>query len=234
VIVRRALQGIRSLGHDLLAFAYPQRCPSCGGPAAHTRLLCDECLALIPRLGTPLCAWCLARGRAPAGCIRHPSHRVWAAWVYDERAALVVHALKYGGRPRLADELGVELARTPPREPRPDLVLEVPLHPARRRERGYNQAGLLADALSLACGTPRLEGTLSRVRPTRPQARLDPGQRRENVSGAFRVRRPDCLRGRNVLIVDDVMTTGSTLEACLEVLSEVGARPTGVALAWAQ
>ena len=134
----------------------------------------------------------------------------------------------------VADPLGVELARTLPPEPRPDLVLEVPLHPARRRERGYNQAGLLADALSLACGTPRLEGTLSRVRPTRPQARLDPGQRRENVSGAFRVRRPDCLRGRNVLIVDDVMTTGSTLEACLEVLSEVGARPTGVALAWAQ
>jgi ComF family protein len=114
------------------------------------------------------------------------------------------------------------------------LVLEVPLHPARRRERGYNQAGLLADALSHACGTPRLEGVLARVRPTRPQARLGPGARRENVSGAFQVRRPDGLKGRNVLIVDDVMTTGSTLEACLEVLSDVGARATGVALAWAQ
>jgi ComF family protein len=117
---------------------------------------------------------------------------------------------------------------------RPDLILEVPLHEARRRERGYNQAGVLADELSVRIGVPRLAEALERVRPTRPQARLGAAERRAQLAGAFRARRPETLEGRNVLIVDDVLTTGATLEACFEVLLDAGAHPTGVTLAWAQ
>ena len=229
--IRSAVGG---LVRGALELALPQLCPGCGARAEAARLLCAACDRLIPRLSAPLCARCLARGADPSGCRGHPGRRVWAAWVYDERAALVVHALKYGERPGLARTLGAELARVAPPGLQPDLVLEVPLHPVRRRERGYNQAALLADALSERNATPRLERVLERVRPTRPQAQLAPEERRRNVAGAFRVRRPDWLKGRNVLIVDDVMTTGATLDACLEVVERAGARAAGVTLAWAQ
>ena len=88
--------------------------------------------------------------------------------------------------------------------------------------------------MSCVSGIPRLDGVLERVRATRAQARLDPRARRANVAGAFRVRQPGWLEGRDVLLVDDVITTGATFEACLAVLARAGARPAGVALAWAQ
>lgn len=219
---------------DLAAFALPQLCPGCGVPASPDRLLCGPCHAAIPRIAMALCARCLARGREPVGCIRHPGRTVWAAWLYDERATCVVHALKYEGRRKLARGLAPELARVVPPVPRADLVMAVPLHSARRRERGYNQAGLLAEALAGEIGVPLLEGEIERVRHTRPQARLDPLSRRANVAGAFRVKRQGWLEGRSILVVDDVVTTGATFEACLEALAHAGARPTGIALAWAQ
>jgi ComF family protein len=225
----------RSFARAALGFALPQRCPGCGAPASARRVLCASCRALIPRLRTPLCARCLAAGRPPAGCTRHEGHAVFTPWVFDEHAAQVVHALKYGGRPSLAAPLGRTLAAAVPAAwRRPDLVLEVPLHPARERERGYNQAAALADALAGVLGAPRLRGALVRVRPTPPQARLGEDARRANVAGAFAVGRRAGLEGRRVLVVDDVMTTGATLEACLGVLGTAGAKAAGVTLAWTQ
>jgi len=219
---------------DLAAFVLPQRCPGCGVPAPAARLLCEACRAAIPRVSFALCAHCLARGADPAGCRAHPGRQVWPAWLYDERAACVVHALKYGGRRGLAPGLAAELARVVPGAPRHDLVMAVPLHSARRRERGYNQAGLLAESLAGAIGVPGLAGAIERARDTRPQARLDPRARRANVAGAFRVTRPGWLEGRNILLVDDVVTTGATFDACLTALERAGARAMGIALAWAQ
>jgi len=213
----------------------PQRCPGCGLAAGAARMLCERCLARIPRLRTALCARCLAREREPAGCGRHPGFAVHAAWLFDERAAEIVHALKYADRPGLAAALGGELAAAlPPTWRRPDLVLEVPLHAARLRERGYNQSAALADALADALGAPRLPGALRRVRATPPQARLGPAARRANLAGAFAIERPAWLRGRRLLVVDDVVTTGATLDAALAALHHAGADAAGVALAWAQ
>jgi ComF family protein len=231
VILPRRLAG---LARDLADFALPQRCPTCGAQAPPQRLLCAPCQARIPRLSTALCVRCLAAGREAVGCLGHPGFLSRAAWIYDESAALVVHALKYAERPGLAAALGAEMARTLPPGYRPDLVLEVPLHRTRRRERGYNQAAVLADSLATAVAAPRLAGALARVRPTRPQARLGPAARRANLAGAFRVRHPAALAGRSVLIVDDVLTTGATLEACLAALHAARASATAVALAWAQ
>lgn len=231
VIVPRRVAG---LARDLVAFALPQRCPACGAEAGAERLLCAGCHARIPRLSTALCVRCLAAGREAVGCLAHPGFVARAAWIYDESATLVVHALKYGERPGLAEALGEEMARTLPPGYRPDLVLEVPLHRTRRRERGYNQAAVLADSLAAAVAAPRLPGALTRVRATKVQARLGPAERRANLAGAFRVQRPAALAGRSVLIVDDVLTTGATLEACLVPLHAAGARAMGVALAWAQ
>jgi ComF family protein len=231
MIVARRLAG---LARDLAAFALPQRCPACGAQAGPERLLCARCQARIPRFSTALCVRCLAAGREAVGCLGHPGFVARAAWIYDESAALVVHALKYDERPHLAKALGEEMARTLPPGYRPDLVLEVPLHRTRRRERGYNQAAVLADSLAVAVAAPRLPGALVRVRPTQAQARLGPAGRRANLAGAFRVRRPAALEGRSVLIVDDVLTTGATLEACLVPLHAAGANASAVALAWAQ
>jgi ComF family protein len=215
-------------------FALPQRCPGCGSPADPGRFLCEACFERIPALAFALCVRCLVRGGEPVGCGRHPQARVWPALVYDERLALLVHAFKYGGRPGLADALAERLARALPSALEADLVTAVPLHPARRRERGYNQAWRLAVGLASRLGVPALEDVLVRVRHTPAQARLDPERRRRNLAGAFRVAEPQRYRDRRVLIVDDVLTTGATLEACLGTLAGAGARPLGAVLAWAQ
>jgi len=230
----RALRsGVAAAARPLGAFALPQRCPGCGAPASAARLLCDPCRAAIPRLAFALCARCLALGREPVGCRLHGGCEVRPAWIYDERAAAVVRALKFAERPVLAASLAEELARVAPRE-RVDAVIAVPLHPARRRERGYDQAGRLAVALAARLGAPPLAGVLERARATRPQARLGPRARRRNLSGAFRVQNPEWIARRRLLLVDDVVTTGATLEAALGALADAGACVSAVALAWAQ
>lgn len=198
-------------------------------------MLCDACLARIPRLGSPLCARCLAAGREPAPCSSHAGYSVFAAWLYDDRAAELVQAFKYAERPALASALGDSLAAAVPLAwRRPDLVLEVPLHPARERERGYNQAAILADALADALAAPRWPRAILRTRATPPQARLGGEARRSNLTGAFAAVHPERLAGRRILLVDDVLTTGATLESCLGVLLDCGAIAAGVTLAWAQ
>ena len=104
-----------------------------------------------------------------------------------------------------------------------DVIVPVPLHSHRLRERGYNQAALLAREMARQCGLLLDEQTLVRQRATAPQVELDVRQRKENVRGAFSTR-CNALIGRNVLLVDDVCTTGATLEACAQVLREAGAR----------
>lgn len=232
--LRRAAHVPARLARAVLGFALPQRCPSCGRAADAALVLCAPCRAAVPRLRTPLCARCLAADRDPSACARHAGHLVHAPWLFDDSAAAVVHALKYGGRPAIAAPLGQELAAAlPVAWRRPDLVLEVPLHPARERERGYNQAARLADALAGTLGAPRWTGGLRRLRATPPQAgSRDAAARRANVAGAFAAVRPAALCGRRVLVVDDVMTTGATLAACLDVLADAGAKAAGVTLAW--
>ena len=224
---------LRDLGASVAELLLPQRCPGCGEPADARRLLCEACRAAIPRVSFSICARCLALEREPVGCARHAGFQVWPAWLHDERAAAAVHAFKFDGRTALANPLALEMARAIPPGAL-DLVVAVPLHHVRRRERGYDQAALLAEALGATLGVPRLAGALRRERPTRPQTTLDAAGRRRNLRGAFRVASAVELRGRSVLLVDDVITTGATFEAALAALESAGARCTGAALSWAQ
>ena len=223
----------RSVARAALRLALPQRCPGCAGAGSAERLLCAACEAAVPAVSIAVCARCLARGAEGVGCVRHPGFAVWPAWSYDERAACVVHALKYEGRTGLAAALGPRIVRALPPALAIDLVIPMPLHRARHRERGYNQSERLALTLSRRLGAPCVTDALVRVRATRPQARLERDARRANLRDAFRLTRPEWVRERAVLLVDDVMTTGATFDAALEVLHRHGARALEAALAWA-
>jgi ComF family protein len=232
-VARALLLAAEARAADAVAFALPQRCPHCGAPALARMLLCAACHAAIPRVPFDLCARCLAAGRSPEGCTAHPDAAVNAAWLFDDRARAFVHAFKFAARPALGEAVGPDLADAVPGRP-VDLLLAVPLHPWRERMRGYNQAAVLARVAARALGVPLAAGLLVRTRRTRAQARLGPRARRRNLAGAFRVTDPAQVRGRRVLVVDDVITTGATMDACLGALAAAGARPRGLALAWAQ
>jgi ComF family protein len=142
-----------------------------------------------------------------------------------------IHAFKFGGRRALAGPLGDLLAesggRIPP-GPSIDLVIAVPLHPSRERQRGFNQATLLARRLGRRWELPVAHDVIRRATATTPQTELDAEARRENVRNAFVLRRPAAVAGRHVLLVDDIMTTGATVGECAACLRRAGAASVGV------
>ncbi len=137
----------------------------------------------------------------------------------------LIHHLKYDGFRPLARPLGNHLASAVQRLDAAsfDLVLPVPLHSKRQRRRGFNQAALLAAELSKACGYRMGAADCVRVRDTRPQMGLRAAERQRNVAGAFEVPRPERLHSRRLLLVDDVITTGATVNACAQTLLDAGA-----------
>ena len=142
-----------------------------------------------------------------------------------------IHGFKFGGRRALAAPLGDLLAETARRDlagMRVDLLVPVPLHPRRERERGFNQAELLAGRLSRGFPARVARGVLVRRVATAPQSELAADDRQANVRDAFEIRRPDAVRSRHVLLVDDLLTTGATAGACADCLREAGAASVGV------
>lgn len=154
-----------------------------------------------------------------------------AAARYEGLVREAIHALKFGGRRGLAGPLGDLLAGLGPSAlpgAAPDLLVPVPLHRRRERERGYNQALLLSRRLGLAWGVAVATDVLVRQGATIPQVDLDAPARRRNVRGAFAVARPEAILGRHVVLVDDVLTTGATAGECARSLSRAGAAVVGV------
>jgi ComF family protein len=180
--------------------------------------------------GQPLPSWrtiSLALERC-AACRRRPPafDRGAVACDYDGALRAIVHAFKYDGRRSLARPLGQLLREAGASVlDGADAVVPVPLHPWKRMRRGFNQSADLARAL----GVP-VRSVLRRSRPTRAQAGLTPGQRRRNVAGAFALAwwpwsaKPSTIAGQVLVLVDDVMTTGATLDACARVLKRAGAK----------
>lgn len=194
-------------------------CFLCRG-AAHG-VVCDECEAELPWLPDAVCPRCALA--SPAGalcgrCLAEPPHfdaTVAALW-YRFPADVLVQSLKFGGELALAGVLADLLSRK--LHAPADLVVPVPLSSARLRERGYNQAAEIARRL----GKGRLELELcQRARDGRPQVELPFAERQRNVRGAFRV--PRELAGATVAVVDDVMTTGATLDEIARALKAAGA-----------
>ena len=238
---RAAARGIATAALD---FLWPRACAACQG-GMHVRdtgLVCGTCWSRLAELPYPRCARC---GHPTAQARRRPAAApacawctLWAphvravrsvAWVPGGVAGRVVHALKYEGWTNVADAMAARMARlawpADVLEERAALV-PVPLAPARMRERGYNQSALLARGLAARWSVPVWEDVLERARTTSAQARLTRDERLGNVAGAFRpgVGASSRLRGRHVVLVDDVVTTAATLSACAAALVAGGAR----------
>jgi ComF family protein len=234
----------RSALRVVLDFALPPRCPSCGTITADPHRFCLTCWGALAFLGEPCCDCCGlpfeyegGAGEALCGrCLAKPPRfdRLRAAVGYGEIARRVALKLKYSGRPGIAETLATLMLRHLLAEP-DALLVPVPLHRWRIWKRGYNQSALIAAALSRRSGIPCANDLLKRVKPTPPLRGLGRRERAETVRGAFRVptEAKDRLRGRTVLLIDDVYTSGATAGACAKALKRGGAARVEV-LCWAR
>lgn len=214
---------------------YPPICEGCGASVEAAEYLCAECQARAPRILSPFCQKCaepfpgaITGPFACGNCANQTLHFDAAVAGYRARGVVrrLIHEFKYQQRIYLRHIVGDWLAAVlddPRIDPaRFDVIIPVPLHPAKQRERGFNQAALLARSMSVRTALP-VDLALERVRFTKTQTAFDRAERMENLHNAFRLRRSRDVQDLRVLLVDDVLTTGSTLSECARVLKGAGA-----------
>ena len=219
----------------LVSLFYPAHCGLCAAPVERDETLCRPCLESAPRILAPFCAKCsqpfpgaITDSFICANCEDRVLHFDAAVSAFRSRGVVrkVMHDFKYGRQLHLRHLLGRWLAEAM-NDPRLagrrfNFIVPVPLHPTRKRARGFNQAELLALELQRAARLP-IQNVLQRTRYTTTQTQFDRSERMENLRGAFRLRRGCNVRDLRMLLVDDVLTTGSTLSECAAVLKKNGA-----------
>ncbi|MDX1420110.1 MAG: phosphoribosyltransferase family protein [Rubricoccaceae bacterium] len=224
----RPLRGLTGAARAVAGLAFPTLCLGCDRrvpPGAESVPLCPACHRRLPRAEAPD-----VRARLAALPTGDVFERAAALWVYDSGGAVqrLQHTLKYRDRPTLGLALGRLLAGAVQEAfgaVRYDAVVPIPLARVRRLERGYNQSETLAEGLAAVWPDepPVAPGLLVRTRPTRSQTTLSRARRWDNVDGAFATPDPGAVRGRHLLVVDDVLTTGATLTAAAQPLLDAGA-----------
>jgi len=214
------------VGGAALDFLFPRQCVGCGRTGD---FFCASCRRSLPRIAGPVCPRCgrpQPSGIACPACVnwQSPLEGIRSPFRFDGAVRQAVHQLKYGNLRALAAPLGDFLADfLTTAGITADVIVPVPLHPKRLRERGYNQSALLARRLGEKAGLPVVTGCLVRVKPTPPQARTAAvAERRRNMAGAFACRNGQ-LKDQQVLLVDDVATSGATLDAAAAALKAGGA-----------
>jgi ComF family protein len=223
------LQRLQRITQQCLDLLFPPRCVGCrkGG-----HVLCADCLQAIPLLLPPFCQHCGSPSAANGtcqSCRYHPPrlHGLRAVSIYQEPLRSYIHALKYNGKTRLAEPMGCLLAQAYTRYGfQVDAMIPVPLHPERHKQRGYNHAELLAEVCASLVGVPLSHDIVQRQKATPAQVGLSASQRYQNMARAFHCTpafATGALKGRRILIIDDVCTTGATLEACAAPLYAAGA-----------
>jgi len=220
------LPQVNKLKRTALDFLFPRWCVGCGREG---EFICPSCLRSLPRIKPPLCPKC---GRPQSSATLCPGCAGWQANIdgirspfrFDGVIRQAIHELKYRNLRAIAGLLAQWLNDYLTTNPVPgEVVVPVPLHPKRLRERGYNQSRLLAKELAKLSGLPLVDNCLIRKRYSPPQARTATvAGRRVNVANAFFCR-DQRLRDKGVLLIDDVSTSGATLDACARALKEAGA-----------
>ncbi len=229
-----------NLINKLIDIIYPPRCPVCDAflldeyEEKETGCICHSCLSDLREITSPLCPICCTPfSFSPEGdhlcedCLRkRPIYEAaYAPYLYEGGLMDAIHRFKYGQRRVLASVLGPLLAESVDTwfgQWENLLTMPVPLHPRRLRERGFNQSLLLARHVAEQLDTELDFLSLKRIRYTSPQTALKKEARRKNVRGAFEVADPGVVEERVVLLVDDVATTGNTLNECARVLKKAG------------
>jgi len=217
----------------VLGFLFPIRCVGCGEDGS---ILCTSCLPNLAKLEPPYCRICASSTDGRPLCeecqvFPLPIDGIRAPYLMDGPIRSAIHKLKYEDLRAAAPTLGRLLGEWLVSRDLPgDCLTPVPLHPRRMRGRGYNQSALLADHVSRISGLP-VKSLLKRTRDTPPQANLGGrSQRQENVEDGFTCR--EDVRGAKIVLVDDVVTSGSTMAACAQALKRKGAASVwGIALA---
>ena len=223
-------------------YALPPRCPSCGAITQGDHRLCAPCWGALTFLGDPACAACRlpfeydrGEGAWCAMCMADPPLHagIHAAVAYDDVAAAMILKLKYGGRMAIADTVARLIRPHVPDDI--DLIVPVPLHRRRIWSRGFNQAALIAGALGKANGVPVALDILRRTRATPVLRGMAARARAKALAGAFALApaAAERVKGRRLLLVDDVYTSGATTNACIRVLRRAGAQSVAIA-AWAR
>ncbi|WP_370176964.1 ComF family protein [Alteriqipengyuania sp.] len=223
----------------LVDFIYPPRCPLCGEGTAAGPGLCGACWDTLDFPGEPACTQCqtpletAAMGSICTACHLHrPEHAgIAAAMLYNDPARQLVLRFKHGGRIGLAKLMGRLIAARLVNAPADAVLIAVPLHRVRLWMRGYNQAALLARAISTHTGMAVMVDGLKRTRATPKLGGLGRKQRAKVLRGAIRVNeaRAASIRGRHVVLVDDVLTSGATSSACVRALLVAGAKSVRIA-----
>lgn len=229
------MSNVKRFFQALLDVFLPPVCHICRSfiPDAGTVHICPECRDLLPLVLPPRCSVCGIPFAGTGGshccgaCLTRPPHfdAARSRFLYEGPIRTLIHSFKYSHRTHLCRPLA-HLALESADEyvsHEPQLIIPVPLHRSRLRERGFNQAVLIGGVLSHGLAIPMLPDALARTRPTEPQVKLSADARRTNVRGAFSVTRPETVAGRRILLLDDVMTTGSTLDECAKELKNAGA-----------
>lgn len=227
------MQLLRWANH-LLEFCYPGVCAGCDGSCDGTSSVCDSCLDSLKKLeSAAACEWCampLAQSGAPCPYCQGKGvphyERIARLGVFDDPLKAIIHQIKYHNRWSLAGYLAERAWAHPPVRrllEQSDRIVAVPLHPLREILRGYDQAHLIARRLA-RLSRLKLVRPILRIRNTPTQTRLHSRSKRdENLRHAFALSNPRCIRGRRVVVVDDVATSGATLQSVARALKE--ARP---------
>jgi ComF family protein len=224
-----------SVRAKILDVLLPPLCLACDAPVKDQGALCSTCWSDTHFIAPPFCATCGTPFDAPVGdgqicaaCIAHPPlfASARAAMLYDEGCKKLILGFKHGDRTHLTRTLAQWLQRAGHDVlATADAIMPVPLHRWRLFKRRYNQAALLALALGAATGKPVLADGLLRLRPTPTQGHMNRKERQVNVHGAFglHARCRDGVKGKTIVLIDDVLTTGATLNECSQTLLEAGA-----------
>jgi ComF family protein len=225
----KARQAGSRLFRSVLDFALPPRCGGCGAIVEELDSFCTDCWRKLEflqggcvRCGLPLQG---TDAETCAACLAQPPRldRIRAAVAYDDISRSIALRLKYGRKTALARTMSRYMGPLVGEMPSDALLVPVPLHRRRLWSRGFNQSAIVARELSRRTGVPVAVDALRRIRPTPPLKGMGMRQRRRTVAGAFRANGSAELRGRTIILVDDVFTTGSTANACARILKRAGA-----------